>query len=227
MPDKAISSAKKTLVEEGTEFKGTMTSTCPVTVNGRIEGELSAPRLDVTSTGAVVGKIKADRLTSRGQLSGEIDAGDLSLSGSVGSNTVIRAKNLEVKLSPSAGRMQVTFGECTLDVGDEPSKEVAKDVADTASASNGRASIAPEEAEDAKKTGGSLSAPPLDPGPDPKPLEAADKSDSVVPPPVAVGGDKSVADAKAMAGGGPGKSADAKSGKGGKYGGGKDAKSGL
>ncbi len=114
---------KQTLIEQGTEFKGTMKSTCPVVVNGRIEGELSAPELDVTATGTVKGNIKADRLSSRGALSGNIDAGDLFLSGSVGSKTVIKAKNLEVKLAPDQGRMELTFGECTLDIGDEPTKE--------------------------------------------------------------------------------------------------------
>ena len=114
---------KQTIVEEGTEFKGTMKSTCPVVVNGRIEGDLSAPELDVTATGTVQGNIKAERLSSRGVLSGNIDAGDLFLSGSIGSKTVIKAKNLEVKLNPEQGRMELTIGECTLDVGEEPSKE--------------------------------------------------------------------------------------------------------
>jgi hypothetical protein len=114
---------KQTLIEQGTEFTGTMKSTCPVVVNGRVEGELTAPELDVTTTGVVQGNIKADRLSSRGKLSGNIDAGDLFLSGAVGSKTVIKAKNLEVKLAPDQGRMELTFGECTLDVGDEPTKE--------------------------------------------------------------------------------------------------------
>jgi cytoskeletal protein CcmA (bactofilin family) len=114
---------KQTLIEQGTEFKGTMKSTCPVVVNGRVEGELTAPELDVTATGTVRGNIKADRLSSRGSLSGNIDAGDLFLSGTVGSKTVIKAKNLEVKLTPEQGRMELTIGECTLDVGDEPTRE--------------------------------------------------------------------------------------------------------
>ena len=37
----------------------------------------------------------------------------------------MRAKSLEVKLSSPGGKMQVVFGECTLDVGDMPSKEAA------------------------------------------------------------------------------------------------------
>jgi cytoskeletal protein CcmA (bactofilin family) len=123
MPQQPTKGEKHTLIEQGTEFKGTMKSTCPVVVNGRVEGELTAPELDVTTTGTVRGNIKADRLSSRGTLSGNIDAGDLFLSGSVGSKTVIKAKNLEVKLSPEQGRMELTIGECTLDVGDEPTKE--------------------------------------------------------------------------------------------------------
>jgi cytoskeletal protein CcmA (bactofilin family) len=123
MPQQATKSDKHTLIEQGTEFKGTMKSSCPVVVNGRLEGELSAPELDITATGVVLGKIKAERLSSRGNLSGNIDAGDLFLSGSVGNKTTIKAKNLEVRLSPDQGRMELTIGECSLEVGDEPSKE--------------------------------------------------------------------------------------------------------
>ncbi len=123
MPREATKAEKHTLIEQGTEFKGTMKSSCPVVVNGRIEGELTAPELDVTVSGTVQGTIKADRLSSRGVLSGNVDAGDLFLSGSIGSKTVIKAKNLEVKLAPEQGRMELTIGECTLDVGEEPTKE--------------------------------------------------------------------------------------------------------
>jgi len=123
MAREATRAEKHTLVEQGTEFKGTMKSSCPVVVNGRIEGELTAPELEVTVSGTVQGNIKAERLSSRGVLSGNVDAGDLFLSGAIGSKTVIRAKNLEVKLTPEQGRMELTIGECTLDVGDEPTKE--------------------------------------------------------------------------------------------------------
>jgi cytoskeletal protein CcmA (bactofilin family) len=123
MPREVTKAEKHTLIEQGTEFKGTMKSSCPVVVNGRIEGDLTAPELDVTVSGTVQGNIKAERLSSRGVLSGNVDAGDLFLSGSIGSKTVIKAKNLEVKLAPEQGRMELTIGECTLDVGDEPTKE--------------------------------------------------------------------------------------------------------
>ena len=34
---------KRTLVEEGTQFKGTLSSSCPIVVKGRIDGDISAP----------------------------------------------------------------------------------------------------------------------------------------------------------------------------------------
>jgi cytoskeletal protein CcmA (bactofilin family) len=137
MPREATKADKHTLIEQGTEFKGTMKSSCPVVVNGRIEGDLTAPELDITTTGIVQGNIKAERLSSRGVLSGNVDAGDLFLSGSIGSKTVIKAKNLEVKLAPDQGRMELTIGECTLDVGDEPTKERRADPSPKSSASGG------------------------------------------------------------------------------------------
>jgi cytoskeletal protein CcmA (bactofilin family) len=116
---------KKTLVEEGTQFKGSLSSTCPVVVRGRVEGDVSAPSLQVSATGAVHGKVKVGEMQSHGELSGEFDAETVQLSGSVRDNTIVRAKSLEVKLAPANGKMQVVFGECTLDVGDAPSKEQA------------------------------------------------------------------------------------------------------
>ncbi|MGH7329848.1 MAG: polymer-forming cytoskeletal protein, partial [Polyangiaceae bacterium] len=46
---------KQTLVEEGTKFKGSLTSSCPIVVRGRIEGDVEAPSLNVSSSGAVHG----------------------------------------------------------------------------------------------------------------------------------------------------------------------------
>ena len=116
---------KKTLVEEGTQFKGSLSSSCPVVVKGRVEGDVSAPSLQVSATGAVHGKVKVGEMQSHGELSGEFDADTVQLSGSVKDNTIVRAKSLEVKLAPATGKMQVVFGECTLDVGEAPSKEAA------------------------------------------------------------------------------------------------------
>ena len=47
--------------------------------------------------------------------------------GTVRSDTVIRARTLEVRLAPEKGKLEVTFGECVLDVGDEPTAEASDD----------------------------------------------------------------------------------------------------
>jgi cytoskeletal protein CcmA (bactofilin family) len=118
-----IGKKRETLIEAGTAFKGSFASDCPIVVKGRIEGDLSGPSLTVSSTGAVSGTVKVKELRSDGELSGEYDAEVVHLSGVVKDNTIIRAKHLEVKLSPERGRLQVVFGECELEVGDVPSKE--------------------------------------------------------------------------------------------------------
>ena len=124
MPIESSKTPKQTLVEEGTEFKGTLKSSCPVVVNGTIDGEVDAPEITITRSGAVLGAIKAKKVKSQGTLSGNVDAGDVFLAGSVRSNTVIKAKSLEVKLGSSdKGHLEVTFGECNLEVGDPPKDE--------------------------------------------------------------------------------------------------------
>jgi cytoskeletal protein CcmA (bactofilin family) len=116
---------KKTLVEEGTQFKGALSSKCPIEVRGRVEGEVTAPSLSVSGTGSVQGKVKVDELTSEGEIAGEFDASVVRLSGVVKDNTVLRAKSLSVALSSDKGKMQVMFGECALEVGDMPTREAA------------------------------------------------------------------------------------------------------
>jgi cytoskeletal protein CcmA (bactofilin family) len=111
---------KTTLVEDGTEFKGSFTSKCPIVVRGRIEGDVAAPSLTVSPTGSVQGKAKVGQLHSEGEIAGDFDADVIELSGKVKDNTVIRARSLNIKLSPDKGKMQVVFGECTLEVGDDP-----------------------------------------------------------------------------------------------------------
>lgn len=115
---------KQTLVEEGTSFKGSMTSTCPVVVRGRIEGDIETPALTVSPSGAVHGKAKVGTLSSQGEISGELDADTVQLSGKVNDATVIKAKSLEVKLTAESGKKQVVFGNCELNVGASPSEPV-------------------------------------------------------------------------------------------------------
>jgi cytoskeletal protein CcmA (bactofilin family) len=119
------SGEKTTLVEDGTEFKGSFTSKCPIVVRGRIEGDVAAPSLTVSPTGAVHGKAKVGQLHSEGEISGDFDADVIELSGKVKDNTVIRARSLNIKLSPDKGKMQVVFGECSLEVGDDPTRKDA------------------------------------------------------------------------------------------------------
>jgi cytoskeletal protein CcmA (bactofilin family) len=115
-----VKSEKQTFVEEGTVFKGTLTSTCPVAVRGTLDGDIKTPMLTITETGTVVGNVEAKSIRSEGVLAGNITADDIFLSGKVRDNTVIRAKTLEVKLTQEKSKLEVTFGECKLEVGENP-----------------------------------------------------------------------------------------------------------
>jgi cytoskeletal protein CcmA (bactofilin family) len=115
--------SRKTLVEEGTQFKGSLSSDCPIEVKGRIEGDLNAPALSVSPSGAVHGRIKVGEIRSQGELAGEFDADVVQLSGVVRDSTIIRARSLEVKLAPPTGKMQVIFGECELEVGSDQAEK--------------------------------------------------------------------------------------------------------
>lgn len=117
-----MANEKKTLIEDGTSFRGSLTSTVPIAVNGRLEGEVEAPSLTVSQSGAVHGKVKVDELTSMGELAGEIEATRVKLSGSVKDNTKLAAQTLEVQLS-AEGKMNVFFGDCELTVGDDPRRD--------------------------------------------------------------------------------------------------------
>jgi cytoskeletal protein CcmA (bactofilin family) len=126
MSDKqGLPTGKHTLVEEGTEFTGKMSSSCPIVVMGKVEGEISGPVIHITPTGVVSGIVKVKTLRSDGELAGEVEADTVEISGRVRDRTVIRARSLEVSLSTTKGGMQVVFGECELAVGDEPNKEAA------------------------------------------------------------------------------------------------------
>lgn len=126
MSDKhGLPTGKHTLVEEGTEFKGTMSSSCPIVVMGKVEGDVAGPVIHVTPSGVVAGVVKVKDLHSAGELAGEVEAETVQISGRVRDRTVIRARSLEVSLSTEKGGMQVVFGECELAIGDEPSKEAA------------------------------------------------------------------------------------------------------
>jgi len=153
MSDKnGLPTGKHTLVEEGTEFKGTMSSSCPIVVMGKVEGDVAGPVIHVTPSGVVSGVVKVKQLHSDGELAGEVEADTVEISGRVRDRTMIRARSLEVSLSVSKGGMQVVFGECELAVGDEPNKEAAIAAAATP----------PAPAEAAKHPASAKSAPASD-----------------------------------------------------------------
>ncbi len=110
---------KRTVVEEGSEFEGTLRSSRAVVVRGSVAGELAAPSVDVEATGRLTGKATVGRIVSRGEIGGVFDAQSVELAGKVANGTVLTAKELSVKPSAS-GTPGVVFGECTLHVGDEP-----------------------------------------------------------------------------------------------------------
>lgn len=101
---------KQTLVEEGTRFKGSLTSTCAILVQGAVEGDVEGPAVTVSSTGAVSGKIATGALKSEGKIAGDFDVESAQVAGTVESNTVIRASSLDIKLTAASGKLQLTFG---------------------------------------------------------------------------------------------------------------------
>jgi len=117
-----VKTGKRTLVEEGTAVTGSMASSCPIVVMGKIDGEVSGPSMEIAESGVVSGKIKVTEFSSRGEVAGELQADTVQLAGKVRDDTVIRAKSLEV-ISTAGATLQ--FGECELSIGDEPDKRRA------------------------------------------------------------------------------------------------------
>src|SRR4030095_3811927 len=101
-----LPTGKHTLVEEGTEFKGTMSSNCPIVVMGKVEGEVIGPVIHVSATGVVAGNVKVKELRSDGEVAGEVEAEVVRISGRVRDKTVIRARSREVSLSTTKGGME-------------------------------------------------------------------------------------------------------------------------
>jgi len=113
----AETTTKQTVIEDGTEFDGSLSSRCPISLSGTVKGELLAPVLNVTPSGSVHGCVRVERLVCRGEISGEIQAQSVELSGKVSDQTVITAETLEVRLSQPGEGVRVTFGNCELNVG--------------------------------------------------------------------------------------------------------------
>jgi cytoskeletal protein CcmA (bactofilin family) len=114
---------KHTLVEEGTELTGTIKSSVPIVVMGKVDGDITGPEIQISAKGVVAGNIKVQKLRSEGELAGSVEADAVQIAGRVRDRTVIKARSLEVTLASKG--MEVTFGECELAVGDEPNKDAA------------------------------------------------------------------------------------------------------
>jgi len=123
---------KKTVIEEGTAFKGTLSANCAVLVRGQVEGEITGPSLDVAESGTVDGQVKVTELRSKGDLTGTFEADDVILCGRVRDETVIIAKTLEVVppktgtgTGTGTGALAVELFDCELQIGEVPAKEAA------------------------------------------------------------------------------------------------------
>jgi cytoskeletal protein CcmA (bactofilin family) len=114
---------KHTLVEEGTELSGSIKSSVPIVVMGKVDGDITGPEIQVTEKGVVAGNIKVQRLSSDGEVAGSVEAEAVRIGGKVRDRTVIKARSLEVTINSNG--MQLTFGECELAIGDEPDKAAA------------------------------------------------------------------------------------------------------
>ena len=98
-----------TLVAEGSYFKGDFISSCPIVVNGRIEGDVRAPAVTVTSSGALQGKIEATTISCTGSVAGVLEADAIELSGAIARDTIIRAQRLNLDVESTSGRIELAF----------------------------------------------------------------------------------------------------------------------
>jgi cytoskeletal protein CcmA (bactofilin family) len=117
---------RKTVIENGTEFDGTIKSERPIVLSGSLKGQVTAPSLDVLPSGVVKGTVKVSQFFCKGEVGGEVMAEAVELSGRVCDATVIKAKTLDVKLAQSEGGVEVSFGNCELHVGELPARPGAK-----------------------------------------------------------------------------------------------------
>jgi cytoskeletal protein CcmA (bactofilin family) len=114
MPDSTDAGSRQeptTIVQEGTEFKGDFTSSCPIVVNGRIVGGVKAPAVTVTNSGTVQGTVEAKTIACRGSVSGVLEADAIELSGAIAQNTIIRAQRLRLNIESTSGRIELAFGQ--------------------------------------------------------------------------------------------------------------------
>jgi cytoskeletal protein CcmA (bactofilin family) len=85
--------AARTIVDEGTKFKGALSSTSPILVQGTVEGDVSGPAVSVSASG----------------LAGSFDVDTAQIAGKVAKDTVVRASSVHLKLNAVDGRLEVRF----------------------------------------------------------------------------------------------------------------------
>lgn len=100
----------RTVVDDGTNLKGTINSSCPVLVQGTVEGAVEAPSVTVSATGSIAGKVTTEKLRSIGKIAGDYDVKDAQIAGAVEKNTHVKAETLHLKLNATDHRIQLTFG---------------------------------------------------------------------------------------------------------------------
>lgn len=127
--------AKRTVIENGTEIDGAIKSERSIVLSGNVKGQITAPSLEVTPEGKVNGVVKVSQFSCKGEVAGEVFAESVELAGRVGDSTVIKSKTLDVKLAQGEGGVQVTFGNCELQVGDLPARPKEKATTSTSESS--------------------------------------------------------------------------------------------
>ena len=126
---------KRTVIENGTEIDGAIKSDRPIVLSGNVKGQITAPSLEVTQEGIVNGTVKVSQFTCKGEVGGEVIAEAVELAGRVCDATVIKSKTLDVKLAEGNSGVQVTFGNCELQVGDLPARPNTKSTTSTTDSS--------------------------------------------------------------------------------------------
>ena len=99
----------RTIVDEGTSFRGDFISSCPIVVNGRIEGDVKAPAVTVTTSGALQGKIEAKTISCRGSVAGVLEADVIELTGAIARDTIVRAQRLNLDVESTSGKIELAF----------------------------------------------------------------------------------------------------------------------
>jgi hypothetical protein len=79
--------------------------------------------------------VKVSLFSCKGEVGGEVMAETVELAGRVCDQTVIKSKTLDVKLAEGNSGVQVTFGNCELQVGDLPARPNTKSTTSTTESS--------------------------------------------------------------------------------------------